>query len=169
MKRFRTTSWLIRLTTLVLVLSCAWLAGLMILRGDAVMINPSDSAMTGVSSKTRVVVHDPSAKMMDYTSHQHRLALRAPVRQRLFDPPPKVVKPPAPPPPPPLRIKLLATILGDGEPRAMISDVRGNVTFVNIGQTTGDGSHPAKVLEIHDNHLLLEHAGRQVELRQEAR
>ena len=105
---------------------------------------------------------------MRFTPQQLAQAMRVPLRQQLFDPPP-APPPPAPPapPPPPMPVRLMMTIMGNGEPRAMLADAQGRTLFVSVGDSVGDNSRPVKVLEIHQTHLLVEYAGKQVQMQQD--
>ncbi|MEM1208367.1 MAG: hypothetical protein AAGI54_03785 [Planctomycetota bacterium] len=63
----------------------------------------------------------------------------------LFDPPPKPVIPPPPPPPP--RLKLVGTIVGQGDPQAILTTHDGRMIFGRIDQVVENARIAAITLD----------------------
>ncbi len=97
-------------------------------------------------------------------------ACRVPLRRPIFDPPPPL--PPAPPPKivrPPPPVKLLGTVLGSGEPMAMIADASGAVEFKKVGDGIGAKDSQAVIAAIEASRVEVAHEGRTIELRIEGK
>lgn len=74
-----------------------------------------------------------AASQENIDGHALRLAANGLEPQRpLFDPPPRPVAPPPPPPPP--RLRLVGTIVGRGEPQAILATPDGRMIFGRIDQ-----------------------------------
>lgn len=58
----------------------------------------------------------------------------------LFDPPPTPVVVAVPPPPPPLRLTLVGTVHGRGEPQAILTDANGRMQFLRVGESIANAT-----------------------------
>ena len=83
----------------------------------------------------------------------------------LYDPPPPkpapVVKKEIPPPP----IKVLATMVEPGGGFATIQDNSGNVRVLQVGATIAAGGTTAKLLQVHEDSVELEHEGKVITMK----
>lgn len=106
---------------------------------------------------------DPERDQIPNNAQMQSLA-KTSLRTRLFDPPPKPKPVKRKPPPKPLPQFTLIGTLSGSSPRAMLRIGRGT-QLKRVGDVLGQDNNSAKILEIQQNLIVVEHEGKRVEVK----
>ena len=136
--------------------ACFCLAALLVATGFVVPLQSAQPIASPKPKKRREVKAQPKSDRPKIPTDTLMSAAKRPLQRQLFDPPPKPVKPKPVVHIPPPKVKLLMVLMGDPS-RAMFRDSAGKCIYKKVGEDIKDRNSSAKLVEIHEDHVVLSH------------